>query len=500
MALPLSAPKRNRAEAVLLTGRRWLEAARPFAAPATAALIVLAAVFFRQLDVPKDRTIWAEDGVVFAQCLFDRSVLQCLGEPYAGYLHEVARLVAMVATAGDPAMMPFLFTLAAGIVAAWCAWTVAVTVRDVTASTVAGVFAGASLGLVFQAGREVLGNVTNLHWILLAAAVVVIVCSWLGRRPRPWDLALIAATALSSPLAPFLPILGFGAVVARTRDAWRHLLLVTLFAVPQTVVLMQATRELPQGWFGLRPAIAGFWDLVIAQGWFGGRGLPPDVVVPLALFGLTIGVVLLARLPLRHANGESDPGQSDTTSERPELSAGLGHRLIVLTALLCIGAAIFLVSVLLNRWIAPRYSYDAAALTSIAVAMAGGWVTREGRRRSLGSSGDQEAAAAQSPSSRDRAPIPAVARLALIARRSVLAVVLVISIGFGLSFRVESLASPGPDVVAAINAARGLCGPATPAVTIAVSPSNLRRMRMTIPCDRLTGGRTSWTRGTHKGA
>lgn len=475
---------------------RWLTVARPFAAPSLAALIVLAAVFFRQLDVAKDRTIWAEDGVIFAQCLFDRSSLQCLGEPYAGFLLVIPRLAAMVATAGDPAMMPLLFTLTAGMVAAWCAWIVADTVRDVTDSIVAGILAGACLGLVFQAGLEVLGNVTNLHWILLAAAIVVLVCSWLGRRLRPSDLALIAGAALSSPMAPLLPILGIGAVVARTRDAWRHLALVTVFAVPQIIVLAQATRQFPQGWFGLRRVIAGFWNLVLSQGWFGGRSLPPDLVVPLAVIGLATGLALMARMPLRRQDGEPGPWRGDATSERPELSAGLVPRLVVLAALVCIGASIFAVSVLLNRWIAPRYSYDAAALITVALAMAGGWVALEGRRRSLVPPGDPGATAEQAQSGRDGAPAASEGRLALIARGSGLAVVLVIGLGFGLSFRLESLASRGPDVVAAINAARGLCGPATPAVTILVSPASYL-LTMTIPCDRFSGGHPSSTRGPH---
>ena len=242
--------------------------------------------------------------------------------------------------------------------------------------------------------------------------------------------------------------------------------------------------------------IAGFWNLVLSQGWFGGRSLPPDLAVPLVLFGLAIGLVLMARLPLRYQHGEPAPGRGDATSERPELKAGLVPRLAVLAALVCIGGSIFAVSVLLNRWIAPRYSYDAAALITVALAMAGGWVALEGRRRSLVSPGDPDAHAGQAQSSRDRAPAASEGRLALIARGSWLAVVLVVGLGFGLSFRLESLASRGPDVLAAINAARGLCSPATPAVTILVSPRSYL-LTMTIPCDRFSGGHPSSARGTH---
>ena len=268
-------------------------------APALAVLIVMAAVFVRQTDVPKHRTMWAEDGRVFAQCLFDRPALECLTQPYQGYLLTVPRLAAMVGTAGPPVRMPSLFTLMAALVAAWCAAMVALAIRDVSASTIAGVLAGASLGLVWQAGREVLGNITNVNAVMLTASVVVLLCGWLGRRLRPWDLALIAATALSSPLALLLPVLAVGPVVARTRRARRDLALIAGFAIPQTIVLITATRVVPPGEVTLTQAVTGYRDLVLGQGWFGGGSPVPDVVVPLALLGFVVALLLLARLPGR---------------------------------------------------------------------------------------------------------------------------------------------------------------------------------------------------------
>ena len=147
--------------------------------------LALMATLLRQEGVPKWRTIWAEDGAVFAACAYERPFFDCLLEPYAGYLHVAPRVAAAVAVAasGEPEELPLRLAFLAGLLAACAAMLVALAVFDVTGSMLAGLLAGAGLVLIDPAGVEVLGNLANAHWILLTASVVVVACMWLGRAP-----------------------------------------------------------------------------------------------------------------------------------------------------------------------------------------------------------------------------------------------------------------------------------------------------------------------------
>jgi hypothetical protein len=472
---------------------RWRRRSGPMVAAGIVVLIVIAAVFFRQRDVPKYRTMWAEDGRIFAQCLFDRPTLVCLSEPYQGYLHVVPRLAAMVATAGQPVWMPFLFTLSSGVVAAWCAASVALAVRDVTLSTAAGVLAGGSLGLLWQAGREVLGNATNSNAALLVAAVVVLLCTWLGRRLRWWDLVLVAATALSSAFAFLLPILAIGGVQRRTDRARRHLALIAVLAIPQTVVILTATRRVPEGDVSIMKAVTGFRDLVLLQGWFGGRGLPPDWLVPVALVAITILLIALARRPTTGVAAPDRPIAEDPAEHPPEHPAGTGGadrprlsiQLAVLVALVGFGTVIFFVSVFLNRVVNPRYAYTPAALIAIALAVAGGWVSIEARHRTLPSwwprSGGRRAGE-RAPASRS---MSGALGLTQVIDVLLLVGLLAMAVGYGLSFRLQSRASPGPNVVAEIERSAHTCITDQGRVAVPISPQASPPLwTVEIPCSR----------------
>ena len=70
------------------TRRLFAAIPRSSLAVAATAIIVFAAGLLRQVGVPKVQTIWAEDGRVFLQCVYDSSGLGCVGEPYQGYLRS----------------------------------------------------------------------------------------------------------------------------------------------------------------------------------------------------------------------------------------------------------------------------------------------------------------------------------------------------------------------------------------------------------------------------
>lgn len=81
-------------------------------------LLALLATFLRQEGVPKARTLWAEDGAVFAACAYERGPLPCVAEAYGGYFQVAPRLSAIVVPMGDPADLPFRITLVSALVAA----------------------------------------------------------------------------------------------------------------------------------------------------------------------------------------------------------------------------------------------------------------------------------------------------------------------------------------------------------------------------------------------
>src|SRR5438445_6711308 len=80
------------------------------------ALVAGLATVARQQGIPRYRTIWAEDGAVFAQCAYDDSLVGCLATPYDAWIHTVPRVLASVATALPPATLSYALTALAALV------------------------------------------------------------------------------------------------------------------------------------------------------------------------------------------------------------------------------------------------------------------------------------------------------------------------------------------------------------------------------------------------
>ena len=204
-------------------------------AQATAFILCFAILLWRGADRLGYAHLWAEDGAVFLSSSLHTG-WAALSEPYAGYFHTIPRLLALATLRVFPlAWFPHVIALACyGITAAAFATVASADYREVVPSDGARVIAACAF--CFATGLlEVLGNLTNLHWILyvyvwflalkparnpltgyqlgaivlsaLSAGEVIVtlplfaVRAWLRRRESPaWDAAAVAVVLAAALL------------------------------------------------------------------------------------------------------------------------------------------------------------------------------------------------------------------------------------------------------------------------------------------------------------
>jgi len=393
-------------------------------AAAATVIIVFAAGLLRQVGVPKLQTMWAEDGRVFLQCAYDSGGLACLGQPYQGYLHLVPRAIAIAAGTVSPGSASAMIAILAALVAAGAAAVAGRSIADATASPLAGLLGGVGLALVWQAGREILGNTANLHWILFAATSIAIVCSWLGAPITRGTILLAGLAGLTSPFSPFLALASAGAVAMRRSRAWLLFTVAACTAVVQGLVEATSNRESAPGTPATATGVVDFlWSEVIRRGFFGPVPMPAGLIVPVLITIALVSIVWVVR------------------DREIEIRAASGVAFLV-----GIGFALCVLSIVLNPFPEPqpRYAYPPTAMMVAALALAGGYLATglargSPRARSVG-----------------RVVMPAIA--------------LLVGVGFALSFRLQSRASAGPDVPAEIVSAAEAC-PIGSFATIPIAPS-----------------------------
>lgn len=454
---------------------RWLAAATPILAFSLAA----AATLFRQTGIPKVRTIWAEDATVFVGCAYTHpSPVACLFEPYNGWIHLVPRLGAELAALVPPADLPLAIALISSVVTGLAAAVAGIAVRNASGSWAAGVLAGSSVAFVWQAGLEVGGNLTNLPWILLAAAIVVIVASWAGHRAGTADLVLVVMAGLSTAFAPVLPALGLVGVALRRPRALPIVVAGGFAAFVQVVVGLTSPRT-PPGQFPIDPgdAVGLFTDQVIDHGAFGFIRTPPGWAILAGI--VVINTIAVIRIVLeRRADAEADaaaarqpaaeeePGASGA-AQPARVTSDPAMAILVTLGLVGTGLATYAVALVLQRVFNPRYTYIAAVLFCSALAFSAALVGR-GLAHSSGT----------------------IARwLGWAARLALPAAALLLVTGFARSFVLETRASNGPDVVAEYRAAEPACDGGAASIQLDVSPYSQFHWTIVIPCDRVRASR-----------
>ena len=157
----------------------------------TAACLLL----LRVTDVYLHPQFWAEDGGIFFQQQKTMGAA-ALVEPYAGYLHLVPRLTAIIASAFPSRYAPALYNCAALAFTVWSAVTIA------SARYRFAWLGGLLLVAVPHQWGEVLGTITNIQW-LLAPALAVVVATPTPLRPvaRANQVVFTVCAALSGPFS-----------------------------------------------------------------------------------------------------------------------------------------------------------------------------------------------------------------------------------------------------------------------------------------------------------
>jgi hypothetical protein len=157
--------------------------------------------------------VWAEDGAVFlsdARALGPGSVIA----EYSGYGHLLPRLLALLGSWFPLDYYPLFTVLASTAVVGLLAWYVFGVARQVTSNSLWAGVAALALVLTPAYRSEALGNLANLQWFLMPAALWAIV----DRRRGPAAIIVIVAAAATSPLTALLTPALF---IAHGRNAWR---------------------------------------------------------------------------------------------------------------------------------------------------------------------------------------------------------------------------------------------------------------------------------------
>jgi hypothetical protein len=189
--------------------------------------------------------LWAEDGKVFLTDAYARSFLENLVHPYAGYMHLMPRIVAEPISALVPADWAAIwFTISASVVWSAVALVIFDSARGHVRHLAIRTVLWAMVIAVPVGGLEVVGNIANSHWFLMAAAF------WaLAARDRgPLQIALASATvavaALSDPLTVMLaPLVVLRLLLLRTKRANVVTLAFVVAIVVQLAIVLGSSRE-----------------------------------------------------------------------------------------------------------------------------------------------------------------------------------------------------------------------------------------------------------------
>jgi hypothetical protein len=187
----------------------------------------------RRAEAFSNPQFWAEDGHFYERaCVLG---WRSLGVPYAGYLHAIPRIIAVLAAYCDPALVPGIFTACAA------ALTLYVAARTLSRRCPLPRYAGlcAFAVVLVPDTYEVLLNLINIQWVL-AAGFILILISRDPKEKASWvhDLGATLAIGLTGPFCIILwPLFIWRAFRRRTAASTALAAIVTGCALVQACIL-----------------------------------------------------------------------------------------------------------------------------------------------------------------------------------------------------------------------------------------------------------------------
>jgi len=182
--------------------------------------------------------LWAEDGAVFLQQAVTRGVVSPFGQPYAGYYNFVPRVIAVVASAFPLHWAATTTWVGVAVVVGWCAATITYESREWLNAPAARILLGLSIVLLPALGLEAIATSSELQYTLLYTSLVAIIGTSTKRWAEVNRVAIVAATALTTPLTLVLAPLAALRVLRRrpnridaTTAAWAIATIVQFGAV-----------------------------------------------------------------------------------------------------------------------------------------------------------------------------------------------------------------------------------------------------------------------------
>jgi hypothetical protein len=405
-------------------------------------LAVGAVTWLRTPGVPIWDTLWTEDGTVFLQSATDHSLPGALFDPYAGYLHVPARLLAEVTLWFAPEHWALVMAAISTVVAALGGAFVFVASKSVLDTRWARALV-AGLPWLVVLGQEVPASAANLHWYGLYAAFWALLWRPASHRSLAAAGAVLLLVALSDPLVA----LGLPLAVAQARalpfpGRRRLAVIVPLLAglTAQALTVLTVARPVRNSASSLadEPAIYGMrvaGGALLGDEWFGSLW---SSVGDFAIWG-AVAVAALAVATAVHVSAGA--------GRRAVLSAAAGSVLLFAVPLMLRGTAELTPDVVTRA--GSRYMFVPALLLLCSLVIA---LDAHGGRR---------------------------ARQAL-----TVLLLMVATSGLGVG-GAPSDRSDGPSWTASVQAARAACTEGTTDVTMGIAPKEPPIWNLRLDCSRL---------------
>lgn len=188
------------------------------------------------------RKFWAEDGTIFFQGARAEGPLSALFEDWAGYYHLLPRVAGEVSAAVPLRDASWANWLVVAAATAWCAATVFVSSRTWLENLPARLVLAAGVVLLPVVGVETIGNIANLHFIMLFPALLIAISKPRSRAEWINSVVFMLVTTLSTlETAVLLPLIAHRVLLQHARPRLDNITLAWLVGSVLHFALVLAT-------------------------------------------------------------------------------------------------------------------------------------------------------------------------------------------------------------------------------------------------------------------